>query len=90
VLRIGAKGILAKPLRTADILSSIVLARAAHAEMRSLQKKAQRLEQKLGALNVINDAKMILMRTRSMNEEQACTVIRGQAMSKRMSTEQIA
>ncbi len=90
VLRIGAKGVVAKPIRTAGILSTIVLARAVHAEMRALQKKAHRLEQKLSAFNLVSEAKLVLIRTRNLNEEQAYTFLREQAMRKRCSIEELA
>ena len=90
VLRIGAKGILAKPLRTAGVLSSMVLARAAHSHAHDLQKKVFRLEQRLGSLNVIHEAKAVLIRTRQLDETQAYKLIRDQAMAKRVTIEHIA
>ena len=49
-----------------------------------------RLEQKLQAANQIHDAKAILMRTRGVNNTEAYRIIREQAMSKRVATEDIA
>ncbi|MEO0315475.1 MAG: hypothetical protein RI928_1931 [Pseudomonadota bacterium] len=90
VLRIGAQGILAKPLRTAGVLSSMVLARAAKSHTEDLQKKVSRLEQRLGSLNLIHEAKAVLIRTRQLDETQAYKLIRDQAMSRRVTIEQIA
>lgn len=90
VLRVGAQGILAKPLRTAGVLSSMVLARAAKSHTLDLQKKVSRLEQRLGSLNLIHEAKAVLIRTRQLDETQAYKLIRDQAMTRRVTIEQIA
>ena len=90
VLRIGAQGILAKPLRTAGVLSSMVLARAAKSHTQHLQKKVSRLEQRMGSLNLIHEAKAVLIRTRQLDETQAYKLIRDQAMARRVTIEQIA
>ena len=54
------------------------------------KKKAHRLEQKLSAFNLVSEAKLVLIRTRNLNEEQAYTFLREQAMRKRCSIEELA
>lgn len=90
VLRLGAKGVVSKPVRSTGILSSIVIALSLNREIGAIEKKTKRLEQKLAGLNKINDAKMILIRTRNLDEVEAYRVMREQAMSKRTSVEEIA
>ena len=88
--RLGANAVLPLPLQGEGLLSAIALARALHEQQRELQRRLQKLEQKLDSLNVLNDAKSILIRTRHVNEEQAYTLIRERAMATRTSTDQVA
>ena len=89
-LRMGAQAVLVSPVRSAGILSSLAMAKHAHAELRELRRRAVRLEQKLVAANQISEAKAILVRTRKVSDSEAYRVIREQAMSKRVPTEEIA
>ena len=66
------------------------MAKHAHAEQRELRRRATRLEQKLVSANQISEAKAILVRTRHVSDSEAYRVIREQAMSKRVATEEIA
>jgi AmiR/NasT family two-component response regulator len=89
-LRMGARAVLVSPVRSAGILSSLALAKRAHAELRELRRRAVRLEQKLMSTSQISEAKSILIRTRNIRDSEAYRVIREQAMSKRVPTEEIA
>ena len=89
-LRMGAQAVLVSPVRSAGILSSLAMAKHAHAELRELRRRALRLEQKLLSANQISEAKAILVRTRKVSDSEAYRVIREQAMSKRVPTEEIA
>ena len=66
------------------------MAKHAHAELHELRRRVGRLEQKLLCANQISEAKAILVRTRNISDEEAYRVIREQAMSKRIATEDIA
>ncbi len=90
MLRLGATGVLTSPLRSTGVLSSLVLTVGLTQEVRGYRKRVQRLEQKLQGINQINDAKAILMRTRGVTDAEAYKIIREQAMSKRVATEEIA
>ncbi|ARU03577.1 ANTAR domain-containing protein [Comamonas serinivorans] len=90
MLQIGASGVLASPVRSTGVLSVLVMALGLHEEVQGLRKRVLRLEQKLQAANQIHDAKAILMRTRGVNNTEAYRIIREQAMSKRVATEDIA
>lgn len=89
-LRMGAQAVLTSPVRSAGILSSLAMAKQMHTELRELRRRAVRLEQKLLSANQISEAKAILVRTRSISDSDAYRVIREQAMSKRVATEEIA
>ena len=90
VLRLGARAVLVSPVRTAGILSALVMAKQAQAEWRELRRRVTRLEQKLAGVHQISEAKAILVRTRQVSDEEAYRIIREQAMSKRTATEEIA
>jgi AmiR/NasT family two-component response regulator len=89
-LRIGARAVILSPVRSAGILSSLAMAQHVHVELREARRRVTRLEQKLLCANQISEAKAILIRTRNVSDEEAYRIIREQAMSKRVATEDIA
>ncbi len=89
-LRIGARAVMLSPVRSAGILSSLAMAQHTHVELREARRRVTRLEQKLLCANQISEAKAILIRTRNVSDEEAYRIIREQAMSKRLATEDIA
>jgi AmiR/NasT family two-component response regulator len=89
-LQMGARAVITCPVRSSGILSSLALAKQLTEESRGLRKRVERLEQKLLSANQINQAKAILMRTRSVSDADAYRIIREQAMSKRVASEEIA
>ena len=90
VLRIGAKAALPSPVRSFGLLSALVVARHVHSELRAQKRQLRKLEGKVLGVRRIEEAKNILMRTRNISETKAYDLIRDQAMSKRVSTEEIA
>lgn len=90
VLDLSAQAVLTTPLRSSGVLSSLVMALAVNDEMKEGRKRVARLEKKLLAANQISEAKLILMRTRQVSDTEAYRLIREQAMSKRVGTEEIA
>jgi AmiR/NasT family two-component response regulator len=90
VLRLGARAVLPSPIRSFGLLSAMVIARTAHAEIQTQARRVRKLEAKLLGARRIAEAKNILMRTRNVSEGQAYDLIRDQAMSKRVTTEDIA
>lgn len=90
VLDLGAQAVLTTPLRSSGVLSSLLMALAVNDEVREGRKRVARLEKKLLAANQISEAKLILMRTRQVSDTEAYRLIREQAMSKRVGTEEIA
>ena len=89
-LRMGALAVIVSPVRSAGILSLLALAQHTHTELREARRRVARLEQKLMSTNQISEAKAILVRTRNVSDSEAYRVIREQAMSKRVATEEIA
>jgi AmiR/NasT family two-component response regulator len=90
VLRLNACGVLASPVKSFGLLTSIVLARHIVERKCDQDKYVARLEQRLAAQRKLNRAKAILMHTRGVSEEEAYKGIRDQAMVKRVTTEEIA
>lgn len=90
VLHIGAKAVLPSPVRSFGLLSALVIARQVNEEMRAQGRRLRKLEVKLLGARRISEAKGILMRTRQISESAAYDLIRDQAMSKRVTTEEIA
>jgi AmiR/NasT family two-component response regulator len=90
VLQIGAKAVVAAPIRSFGLLSALVLARELSGESNEQRKKIQRLEAKLTGIRLIDSAQEILCRQRAISKDEAYRVIREQAMSKRTTMEAIA
>lgn len=89
-MRMGALAMLTSPLRSTGILSSLAMAQHTRVELRELRHRIVRLQQKLLSANQISQAKAILARTRAIDDAEAYRIIREQAMSKRVATEEIA
>jgi AmiR/NasT family two-component response regulator len=90
VIRVNAHGVLASPVKSFGLLTSMVIARQLAAKELEQTKQIERFEQRLNGIRRLAKAKGILMQTRGISEEQAYEVIRDQAMSKRVTTEEIA
>jgi AmiR/NasT family two-component response regulator len=89
-LQMGARAVVTSPVRSLGILSSLALAKQLTEDFRGFRKRIDRLEQKMLNANQIMQAKAILMRTRNVSDDEAYRIIREQAMSKRVFTEDIA
>jgi len=90
VLRAGAKATLPSPVRSFGLLSVLVVARQVHGELKAQKRQLRKLNGKVQGVRRIEEAKGILMRTRSISEAKAYDLLRDQAMSKRVSVEEIA
>lgn len=90
VLSLGARGVIASPVKSFGLLSSIVVA-LHHAESQKVHAHyAKRMEQRLATIRKVAKAKAVLMQTQNISEQEAYQIIRNQAMSKRVTTEEIA
>ncbi|MDZ4255705.1 MAG: ANTAR domain-containing protein [Sulfuritalea sp.] len=90
MLRLGASAVIATPIRSFGVLSTLILARQLAGDLRQERKRVIKLESKLQSIRKITDAKSVLMNSRKISEEDAYAVIRDQAMVKRVTIEEIA
>ncbi|MBI3093624.1 MAG: ANTAR domain-containing protein [Rhodocyclales bacterium] len=90
MLRLGASAVIATPIRSFGVLSTLILARQLAGDLRQERKRVAKLESKLQSIRKIADAKSVLMNSRKISEEDAYAVIRDQAMVKRVTIEEIA
>lgn len=89
-LRMGAKNILVSPFRSSGVLSALTASLHSHEEFQVLRRQKLRLEEKLLSAVLISDAKSVLMRTGSMSNSDAYQRLRNQAMTLRISIEEVA
>lgn len=90
VLRLNTYGVLASPVKSFGLLTSIAVAINLDTQARERTRYAGRLEQRLTAERKVGRAKAILMHTRGLSEDEAYRMIRNQAMSRRVTTADIA
>lgn len=90
VLHIGAQAVLPSPIRSFGLLSALVVTRHVHGDTKTLKRRLHKLEVKFLGVRQIAEAKSILVRTRQITDGAAYDLIRDQAMSKRVTTEEIA
>lgn len=90
VLHIRAQAVLPSPIRSFGLLSALVVARCVHGDLKSQARRLRKLDAKLLGVRQIAEAKSILVRTRQITDDAAYDLIRDQAMSKRVTTEEIA
>jgi AmiR/NasT family two-component response regulator len=90
VLQLNAYGVIASPVKSSGLLTAIAVAVNQAEKARTREKYLNRLEQRLTAQRKIAKAKAILMLSRNIGEEEAYNLIRNRAMTKRMTTEEIA
>ena len=90
VLEIGAHAVIERPIRPFGLLTQLAVARRLWLNQQLAEQKQAKLERKLGGVAKIHRARLILMSTQGMSEEQAYQTIRRQAMGKRLGMEEMA
>ena len=90
VLECGALAVVEKPIRLFGLLTNVILARTLWLERQEMHRKLRKLENKITGVQKIQRAKAILMQSQALNEEDAYKTIRQQAMTKRISMEEMA
>jgi AmiR/NasT family two-component response regulator len=90
VLRLNAVGVVASPVKSFGLLTAIVVARSQAERSQERERYVAKLEQRLASQRKLAKAKTILMQTRAVSEDDAYRLIREQAMTKRVTTEEIA
>ena len=90
VLESGAFAVVQKPIKPFGLLANLVAARSNWMERQALLKENRKLRRKITSDQAMSRAKTILMASKGISEVEAYQAIRAQAMSKRLSMEQIA
>lgn len=90
VLEIGAHAVIERPVRPFGLLTQLAIARSLWLQQQGSRQRMQKLERKLAGMQKIQRARLILMASHSLTEEEAYQTLRRQAMSKRMSLEDMA
>ena len=90
VLESGAFAVVQKPIKPFGLLANLVAARSIWVERQALLKENRKLRRKITSDQAMSRAKTILMASKGIGEVEAYQAIRAQAMSKRLSMEQIA
>ena len=90
VLEIGAHAVIERPVRPFGLLTQLAIARSLWLQQQGIGQRLQKLERKLAGMQKLQRARLILMASQGMTEEEAYQTIRRQAMSKRMSLEDMA
>lgn len=87
---VGVVGYLVKPLDNKSLIATIEISLSKCKELKEIKKNVKVLEKKLEARKVVEKAKGILMKQRSISEDEAYTYIRNLSMKKRVNMEEIA
>ncbi|HUN43298.1 MAG TPA: ANTAR domain-containing protein [Acetobacteraceae bacterium] len=90
VLEAGAHAVIERPIRPFGVLTQLIVARNLWLQQREARQQLQKLERKLAGQQNVQRAKLILMGTQGLTEEEAHRTLRRRAMSKRMAVEELA
>ena len=90
IITAGAVAVIERPIRPFGLLTNLTIARSLWLERRDAEKRMRKLERKLAGIQRIQKAKVILMDGQGLNEADAYESIRRQAMSKRLSMDDMA
>ena len=90
VLEIGAHAVIERPVRPFGLLTQLAIARSLWLQQQDIDSRIRKLERKLGGIQKIQRARLILMASQGMTEEEAYQLLRRQAMSKRIPIEEAA
>ena len=90
VLEAGAHAVIERPVRPFGLLTQLAVARSLWLQQQEALRRAQKLERKLVGIQRIQRAKSILMAGHGLSENAAYQSLRKQAMSKRISMEEMA
>lgn len=90
ILELELQAVISKPLRAFGVMSTILMARRVWERQREATKAEEKLRLKLEQVQTITEAKFILMRHHNISDQDAYKVIRSQAMTRRLSTTDIA
>ena len=86
----GAFGYLVKPLRAAELLPAITMARSRWSQFMELGQELDRAKGRQEAGEVINKAKNELMKARNLDEAEAYALLRSWAMDRRKTLAEVS
>lgn len=89
-LELGCHGVLVSPVQAKGILATLIVTIQHFRKVQQLNKRNQRLEEKLQSVNEVSAAQVAIARARGINPAEAYKVMREQAMLKRVTIEEIA
>ena len=84
------QGVITKPMRSAGVLSTLVLARYLRGYQGRLAAKARKLEETLKARREIERATKILMALKQVSDHEAYQLLRDQATARRITLAEVA
>lgn len=87
ILANNAASMIFKPIRSAGIYGSIVFAMNRFNERRAMQLQQEQLDSKIKYRKIVTFAVIKVMRTQSCTEDDAFSIIRKQAMERRITIE---
>lgn len=90
LIEADVQGVISKPIRPFGILSTLIIASSRYKFERQQSRKIGKLEETLRSRRVVNSAIQLLMRVRSMDEEQAYLCIRRWSLEARLSMTKVA
>ena len=90
VLEIGAHAVIERPIRPFGLLTQLVVARSLWLQQQDAGRRVLKMERKLAGLRTFHRARLLLMTTDHLTENEAYQTIRRQAMAKRMAMEDFA
>ncbi len=90
VVALGAKSVVARPIRAFGLLTNLIVARTLVLREQKLRQRLKKLEEKVLGQRKISKAKAIIMKNNNVSEEDAYRLLREQAMAKRVSLEDLA
>ncbi len=90
VLETGVHAVIERPVRPFGLLTHLAVARSLWSQQQDASRQVHKLERKLVGIQRIQRAKSILMDAHGLSEDAAHQSIRKQAMSKRLSMEEMA
>lgn len=78
------------PCRAEEVLSSMIVARSHYQYERRLRQRIEKLDDNLRSMKTIERAKVIMMQSKNLNEEEAYKQLRLRAMQRRVSIGSLA
>jgi len=89
-IELNAHAVIGLPLRNFGTLANIFIALKNYKNDKEQRNQIEKLKRRLAGVRAVTNAKEILMKNRGLSEKEAYTMIREQAMKKRMSVLDVA